>query len=474
MTSLFGGLPKMSASVQGTVVPETFTATAGQTVFNLTLSTYKQGTGSLQVYVDGRMKSLEVGEYSETSTSSFTLATPATLGQIVRAITYPKMDLTYDNTAKLKSSASKDVGAGMIGFDSSLAYDPNTVGNSLKTASSDAAAAVVTANAANVAVNAKTIPMANTGYKGLRITATGLDSKLTLSAQKLALESTVNPTTGFIGFSNCYGVIDFTLTGNGGLEYGSPTASAFYAIWAISTTSGGVTQLRWIANPIISLTGNVATGSPIISGLSSTSRIQVGAIVQNSLIPGGIGYVLTVDSASQVTISAPFNGNATGTTFTMVSRPTVANISSYRLLSIIQLDSTANKYPLSFIQNENQAEYIVAGNVTGYPVISSGAQGSPSTPTWVPKQVRGNFAPFLAVSVKLLLGIGTAGTMLVAKSASQGNNTNASNPPDLVTGASTDSAFRVEGTLMLTTDSVQVAANIAQAYLNLKGWTLPF
>jgi hypothetical protein len=63
---------------------EEFTAADGQTLFELTTFTYTPSADNLAVYVDGVL--LDSSEYTKTSTSSFTLATPAVEGEIVTAV----------------------------------------------------------------------------------------------------------------------------------------------------------------------------------------------------------------------------------------------------------------------------------------------------------------------------------------------------------------------------------------------------
>ena len=64
---------------------QAFTATAGQTVFNLTSFSYTPGINSLQVYVNG-LKQVLGEAYTETSTTSFTFVSGLNEGAIVEAL----------------------------------------------------------------------------------------------------------------------------------------------------------------------------------------------------------------------------------------------------------------------------------------------------------------------------------------------------------------------------------------------------
>lgn len=95
MTTVFGGTPILQTAVSaaGSLVPEQFTATAGQTVFTLTKFIYTVGSDSLIVFIDGVKKVLGV-HFTETSNASFTLVTPATGGEIVDVIGFPLSTVT--------------------------------------------------------------------------------------------------------------------------------------------------------------------------------------------------------------------------------------------------------------------------------------------------------------------------------------------------------------------------------------------
>ncbi len=107
------------ASVNGAMVRQEFTATAAQTLFTLTQFAYEIGTESLLVFQNGVL--LDQTEVAETSSSSFTLATGATLNDKVVAVgftevvgTIPVVDIV---PATIGASKFVKVDAGATAFE---------------------------------------------------------------------------------------------------------------------------------------------------------------------------------------------------------------------------------------------------------------------------------------------------------------------------------------------------------------------
>jgi hypothetical protein len=88
MTSLFGGGSSINVNASGTLVPQTLTPTDGQTVFTITNFTYTINTNSLLVWING-MKQIKGVDYTETSSTQFTLASPVLSTDIVEVIGFP-------------------------------------------------------------------------------------------------------------------------------------------------------------------------------------------------------------------------------------------------------------------------------------------------------------------------------------------------------------------------------------------------
>ena len=112
--SLFGTGGVNNANVHGSLVPQTFTATAGQTLFTLTAFTYSVGTGSLLVFINGSLQSLK--DYTETSTGSFTLVEACLGGESVLALGFPETTLDYNGVFAALASTAAGEGAWLVGY----------------------------------------------------------------------------------------------------------------------------------------------------------------------------------------------------------------------------------------------------------------------------------------------------------------------------------------------------------------------
>ena len=92
-TSLFGTGPAINVNVNGTLVPQSFTATAGQTLFNLSGWSYTPGTNSLLVFINGQRQVI-TRDFTETSTTSFSLVEGCVAGDFVDVIGFPQLSLS--------------------------------------------------------------------------------------------------------------------------------------------------------------------------------------------------------------------------------------------------------------------------------------------------------------------------------------------------------------------------------------------
>ena len=70
-TSLFGTGNSINVNVNCTLIPQSFVATASQTLFTLTNFSYTVGTNSLLVWINGQKQQLP-RDFTETSSSSLT------------------------------------------------------------------------------------------------------------------------------------------------------------------------------------------------------------------------------------------------------------------------------------------------------------------------------------------------------------------------------------------------------------------
>ncbi len=96
-------------------------------------------------------------------------------------------------------------------------------------------------------------------------------------------------------------------------------------------------QLAITAAPV-AFTGNRTSGSPIIAGVSTIVGLQIGQGISGTGIPAGT-YILSIDSASQITLTAnATSGSATGTTLT----PTTAQAATVYVPTLRLTYKTAN------------------------------------------------------------------------------------------------------------------------------------
>lgn len=105
----------------------------------------------------------------------------------------------------------------------------------------------------------------------------------------------------------------------------------------------------------------------------------------------------------------------------------------------IRTDASGNKYPLSFVQMGRRVQYKVAAgsNVAALPLMSSGAIGSTTTPTWA-AIATGTFVPSTASRISGVIpnGSGTANQAMLAPNNAYGVLQSTTNPPPFVMQAS--------------------------------------
>lgn len=110
MTSIFGGGSGVLSS-SGTLVPQSFVPTNGQTVFTITSFSYVPDTTSILVFINGQKQRYNV-DYTETSGTSFTLTSGVTANDIVEVLGFPKVNISVNTildgavtTAKILDNA---------------------------------------------------------------------------------------------------------------------------------------------------------------------------------------------------------------------------------------------------------------------------------------------------------------------------------------------------------------------------------
>lgn len=93
-SSIFGTGGNIEVNVNGTLVPQSFVGSGGQTVFTLTDFIYVPGTNSLLVWINGQKQELSRGDFFETSPTTFTLGEGVIAGDFVDVIGFPEINLT--------------------------------------------------------------------------------------------------------------------------------------------------------------------------------------------------------------------------------------------------------------------------------------------------------------------------------------------------------------------------------------------
>lgn len=94
MTTLFGGGAGVLSS-SGTLVPQSFVPTNGQTLFTITSFSYVPDTTSILVFINGQKQRYNV-DYTETSGTSFTLTSGVTANDIVEVLGFPKVNISVN------------------------------------------------------------------------------------------------------------------------------------------------------------------------------------------------------------------------------------------------------------------------------------------------------------------------------------------------------------------------------------------
>ena len=114
--SIFGGNGgAVEVSAAGSIVPESFVATGGQTAFTLTKFIYTLNSSSLLVFVNGQLQT-SGRDFTETSISTFALAEGCAAGDNVDVIGFPLVTLTGNfagyNNGQLSGWRNKCINGG--------------------------------------------------------------------------------------------------------------------------------------------------------------------------------------------------------------------------------------------------------------------------------------------------------------------------------------------------------------------------
>jgi hypothetical protein len=144
----------------------------------------------------------------------------------------------------------------------------------------------------------------------------------------------------------------------------------------------------------------------------------------------------------------------------------------------IKTDGTGNKFPLNFRQYGKRVRYAVGGNVTGVPLIATGAVGNTATPTYVSNQIQANSSvtgviPSTApVACMYLAERGGSSQSICAPSNAYGAYSSTTNPPPMIAGVASvaTSVNCLAYDMILESINVFYALGSGSSQLFVLGW----
>lgn len=258
----------------------------------------------------------------------------------------------------------------------------------------------------------------------------------------------------------------------------------------------GVTPLRLAAT----LRSRIATaGSFVNLKLNCTGGASTVFITADQLVVGdsaGNARILRNISPSINIASSGVNGLDTGTSAAsawyyafVIFNPTTSTVAAVASLiptapslpagytyfvrvGAFRTDASASKFPLAFTQAGSRVQYKVGAgtNVTALPIMASGLNGSPTTPTWVALAVAA-FIPPTASGIEFVASTdaGGGGIIAVAPNNQFGAAASLTNPPPLVASSNGGNPWKSKGFLVLEGANIYIAST-AQTALSCIGW----
>lgn len=256
-----------------------------------------------------------------------------------------------------------------------------------------------------------------------------------------------------------------------------------------AVTPGSLSQLVAQTSPVAGSFSNLkVSSSGSIAGVAVSADVLVVADSSgipfvlkslsfsiNSATVGAGGLDSGVLSASTwYSVWVIWNGaTASGLISLSTTSPTMPSGYTHKArIGWIRTDSTANKYPLSFLQvgRRVQMALTASGNLNTLPVMASGSVGSVVTPTWSAIAV-GAFSPPTAVSIKIVATAQTGSTqVIVAPNSSYTGRAGASPAPVLLTFQTGGSQDTVTADLVLESANIYWASSGAANQVQCLGW----
>jgi hypothetical protein len=284
--------------------------------------------------------------------------------------------------------------------------------------------------------------------KNLKASATGTSVTVTETVDAITLTTAggAGTTTGPLSLSGA-----LTTSGLNGLDNATPQACT------ISVASPAVVTL---ANHGFLGTSGTAVGnnvySPIVfagtvpTGLTAGTTYYVLNLTANtfnvSATPGGAAINTTAGS-SAATVASVLAGNcwysrweiSNGATPGLLFSSSATNPNlpagyTYKALTGWVYTDNVNKFPLAFTQTNDFMQWKVTtgSNVAGLLNLSSGVQGSITTPTWVNVATNAFVSPNASqIEVVLLMQNATGNVAIVAPNNSYGAYNSTTNPPPI-------------------------------------------
>lgn len=189
----------------------------------------------------------------------------------------------------------------------------------------------------------------------------------------------------------------------------------------------------------LSATDNFACDEIIVEDTSNNYKTLRAVSLTGSLASAGAGG-LDVGSAAINTWYARFviwNGTTAALLYSLsATAPTMpSGYTSKARTGWVRSDSSANKFPLAYVQSGKKVQYkvVAASNVPNFPLMSSGAQGNINTPTYASISTTA-FAPPTASGIGVIMSsnASAAGAFVSANNVTGSFTSMATNPPLVV------------------------------------------
>ncbi|WP_339070768.1 phage tail protein [Pseudomonas idahonensis] len=281
--------------------------------------------------------------------------------------------------------------------------------------------------------------LSGSSYQGLYVSASGTNALISVKARSLIV--------GKGSAAQALNAVDLSINlqtiGLNGLDSGVLAASSWYSAWVVSNG----TQVAGIAALMPAVQCSTIVGSAVVTGIASTSSMRVGMPFGGASFPPGT-FIKSVDSSSQITASVPALITAVDTTLRFVFEPIIPAGFIATRVSAFFTDTTANRYPLSYVQAGRSSRYKVASgsNLVSLPMMASGAMG---TATALVAVSIFQFVPPTATGICLQLLGATNSNSSAAPNASYIGGYIGPNSPPLNSTGSTNTQHNTQGRFVL-------------------------